>query len=370
MTATVNPTITLPTPPIKQAKLYINGQWRAASDGKTRPTISPITETVIAEIPEASEQDVEDAILAARRAFDHGPWAKMSGHQRQQILTRASELMEKYADDLALCETLDMGKAIYFAKTFDARFIADLFRYYAGMAPEIDGATRLVAPPPEHTPKHVTIVREPLGVVAAITPFNFPLVLAGTKIAPALAAGNTIIHKPASATPLSAIKLAEIFEEAGLAAGVYNLITGSGSRVGDQLVKHPVIDKISFTGSTEVGIGIIHNSAEPLKKTTMELGGKSFATRDTEAALATMVADAYVNDISIGAYRKTKEQYGQQNSDRYRRIKRHWVRHHQNSDRTRLSCRCLCAEPFHGSSSRSKRSVLCCGWRCWHQSYR
>lgn len=303
MTTTVNLTTALPTPPIKQAKLYINGQWRSASDGKTRPTISPITETAIADIPEASEQDVEDAIAAARHAFDQGPWAKMTGHERQKILTRAAELMEQYADDLALCETLDMGKAIYFAKTFDACMIADLFRYYAGMASEIDGATRLVAPPPEHTPKHVTIVREPLGVVAAITPFNFPLVLAGTKIQNALAAGNTIIHKPASATSLSAIKLAEIFEEAGLPAGVYNLITGSGSRVGDQLVKHPAIDKISFTGSTEIGMGIIRNSADTLKKTTMELGGKSanivFADADLDSAIANAFFGLFYNKGEI-----------------------------------------------------------------------
>jgi aldehyde dehydrogenase (NAD+) len=303
MTETASHRITLPNPPIKQAKLYINGQWKSASDGKTRPTISPITETAIADIPEASEQDVEEAILSARRAFDDGVWAKMTGHERQKILTRASELMEKYADDLALCETLDMGKAIYFAKTIDARLIADLFRYYAGMAPEIDGATRPVAPPPDQTPKHVTIVREPLGVVAAITPFNFPLLLAGTKIATALAAGNTVIHKPASATPLSAIKLAEIFDEAGLPPGVYNMITGPGGRVGDQLVKHPGINKISFTGSTEVGIGIIRNSADTLKKTTMELGGKSanivFADADLESAIANAFFGIFYNKGEI-----------------------------------------------------------------------
>jgi acyl-CoA reductase-like NAD-dependent aldehyde dehydrogenase len=257
----------------------------------------------IADIPEASEQDVEDAILAARRAFDNGSWAKMTGHERQQILTRVAELIEKYADDLALCETLDMGKAIYFAKTIDAHLLADFFRYYAGMAPEIDGVTRQVAPPPEYTPKHVTIVREPLGVVAAITPFNFPLILAGTKIAAALAAGNTVIHKPANITPLSAIKLAEIFEEAGLPAGAYNLITGSGGRVGDQLVKHPAIDKISFTGSTEVGTSIIRNSADTLKKTTMELGGKSanivFADADLESAIANAFFGIFYNKGEI-----------------------------------------------------------------------
>ena len=303
MTATLNLTIALPKPPIKQAKLYINGQWRSASDGKTRPTISPITETAIADIPEASEQDVEDAIVAARRAFDEGPWPKMTGHERQKILTRVSELSEYYANDLALCETLDMGKPIYFAKAIDAHAVADLFRYYAGMAPEIDGVTRLVAPPPEYTRKHVTIVREPLGVVAAITPFNLPSVLAATKIAPALAAGNTVIHKPASNTPLSAIKLAEIFEEAGLPAGVYNLVTGSGAKVGDQLVKHPAINKISFTGSTEVGMSIIRNTADTLKKTTMELGGKSanivFADADFKSAIANAFFGIFYNQGGI-----------------------------------------------------------------------
>jgi aldehyde dehydrogenase (NAD+) len=303
MAATLSSTISLPTPPIKQTKLYINGQWRSASTGKTRSTISPISETAIADIPEASEQDVEDAILAARRAFDEGSWAKMTGHDRQKIFTRVADLIEHYAYDLALCETLDMGKPIRFAKAIDAYLMADLFRYYAGVASEIASVARLVAPPPEHTPKHVTIVREPLGVVAAITPFNFPLVLAGTKIAPALAAGNTIVHKPASATPLSAIKLAEIFDEAGLPAGVYNLITGPGERVGDQLVKHPAINKISFTGSTEVGISIIRNGAETLKRTTMELGGKSanivFADADLDSAIANAFFGIFYNKGEI-----------------------------------------------------------------------
>ena len=281
------------SPPIRAAKLFIGGQWRDSASGETRPTINPATEEAIIEIPMATAEDVEDAVKAARRAFDEGAWPQMSGQERQRILTKAAELIETQADDLALCETLDMGKAIQFSKTIDAKVAADLFYYFAGMAPEIDGGTRFAAPPPNHTPHHVTIMREPLGVVGAITPFNFPLLLAATKIAPALAVGNTVVHKPASATPLSAIKLAEILQAAGLPEGVFNMVTGPGGRVGDQLTKHPAIDKIGFTGSTEIGQGIIRNSAETVKKVTMELGGKSANIIFADADMAVAIQNAF-----------------------------------------------------------------------------
>lgn len=280
-------------PTILPGQLYINGRFRDATGGKTRPTINPATEEVITQVAEASEADADAAVLAARTAFDDGPWRRMTGHERQRILTRAALLMEKYADELAYRETVDMGKAITFSRQIDAPLCADLFHYYAGMAAHIDGASRPVAPPPDRKPKLVTVLREPLGVVAAITPFNFPLLLAATKIAPALAAGNTVVHKPASATPLAALKIAEVFAEAGLPEGVYNLITGPGGKVGDALVKNPRVNKVGFTGSTEVGQQLIRASADTVKKVTMELGGKSANIVFADADLDKATADAF-----------------------------------------------------------------------------
>jgi aldehyde dehydrogenase (NAD+) len=295
--------IPVPPAPIKAAKLYIDGQWRDSSDRKTKPTINPATEQATAQIPMATAQDVNDAILAARRAFDRGPWPRMSGQERGRVLIKAAELMEAQAHELALCETLDMGKALYFAEHIDAGIMSDLLRYYAGMASEIQGAVRLVSPPPERKPMTAMVVREPVGVIGMITPFNFPLLQAGAKIAPALAAGNTIVHKPASATPLSAIKMAEIFQEAGLPAGCYNVVTGPGGVVGDAIVLHPGVNKISFTGSTEIGKQITRQSAETVKKLTMELGGKSanivFADADLDAAIRNAFFGIFYNKGEI-----------------------------------------------------------------------
>lgn len=295
--------IEVPSAPIKAAKLYIDGQWRNSSDGKTKPTINPATEETTIEVPTATAKDVEDAILAARKAFDEGSWSRMSGHDRQRILVKAADLMDEHAHELALCETLDMGKPLYFGENIDVRIMSDLFRYYGGMASEIEGATRQVQPPPEHQDMYALVVREPVGVVAAITPFNFPLLQAGAKIAAALAAGNTMVHKPASATPLSAIKLAEIFELAGLPKGVYNVIIGPGSVVGDAMVTHPAVNKVSFTGSTQVGQNIIRQSAETVKKLTMELGGKSanivFADADLQEAIQNAFFGIFYNKGEI-----------------------------------------------------------------------
>ena len=275
-------------------KMYINGQWRGASDGQTKPNYTPITEEITSHIAQATEQDVNDAVAAARAAFDQGIWAKMSGHQRGCYLVRVAELVEKYADELAYLETIDMGKPIAFAKQYDATLLAELYYYYAGMASKIEGATRS-----SNSPTFNYTMREPLGVVAAISPFNFPLLLSNSKLAPGLAAGNTFIHKPASATPLSALKMAQIFEEAGLPPGVVNVITGPGGRVGDILVKHKDVNKIAFTGSTEVGQGIMKNAADTMKKVTMELGGKSaniiFADADLDKAVMNAFFGVFYN---------------------------------------------------------------------------
>ncbi|MCG5219457.1 aldehyde dehydrogenase family protein [Streptosporangium sp. KLBMP 9127] len=269
---------------ITEGRLFIDGKWRAALDKQTAPTINPADGSEIAQIAQASEADADAAVDAARRAFDEGPWPRMSVHERARLLYRVADLVERDADEMAYRETVDMGKPIMFSSSVDVPIAIQLLRYYAGMATQLDGSTRGA-----DTPTLNYTLRQPLGVVAAITPFNFPLLLALTKIAPALAAGNTVIHKPSPATPLTALKMAELFAEAGFPDGVMNVITGPGVELGETLSKHPRINKIAFTGSTEVGKAIIRNSADTLKKVTMELGGKSphiiFADADLDAAL-------------------------------------------------------------------------------------
>ena len=268
---------------IRDGKLFINGEWHDAQDGSAKPTINPATEEETAQIAQATEADVNTAVEAARKAFEEGAWSKMTPRDRGRLLMKVGELIVKHKDELAYRETIDNGKPIAYSSTVDAPFAAEIYTYYGGMASQIEGSTRTPMSPTFNYTR-----REPIGVVAAITPFNFPLLQSATKIAPALAAGNTVIHKPASLTPLTAIKVAELFAEAGIPEGVFNLITGSGGKIGDIFSKHPGIDKISFTGSTSVGIGIVEKSAQTLKHLTMELGGKSaniiFADADLDAA--------------------------------------------------------------------------------------
>ena len=271
-------------PKLPEGKLFINGTWQDASDGRTLPTVNPADGSEITQIAQATAADVDKAVGAARRAFDDGPWRRMHVHDRARLLTRVAELVERDSAELAYLETVDMGKPIMFSASVDAPIAAQIFHYFAGAATRVDGVTRGAA-----TPTLNYTLREPLGVVAPITPFNFPLLLSLTKLAPALASGNTVVHQPSPATPLTALKMAEIFAEAGFPEGVVNVITGPGVELGEELVKHPGVDKIAFTGSTEVGKSIIRNAAETLKKTTMELGGKSpnviFADADLDAAV-------------------------------------------------------------------------------------
>nr|WP_319554449.1 aldehyde dehydrogenase family protein [uncultured Vibrio sp.] len=263
-------------PTLPKGQLFINGKWKDSSDGKTAATSNPATEIEIMQVAQATNGDVNEAVEAAYNAFHHSEWSTMGPHERARILHRIAELIEENADELAALESMDVGKPIQFARSFDIGFIADLFHFYAGVAGgQLGGSTRLVSPGPDGQMPLAYTRKEPLGVIAAITPFNFPMILSCTKIAPALAAGNTFIHKPASATPLTALKMAEIFEQAGLPDGVFNVVTGSGSTVGNALVEHPKVKKIAFTGSTEVGQGILRGSADSLKKVTLELGGKS-----------------------------------------------------------------------------------------------
>src|SRR5579871_5587724 len=256
---------------LPRGQLLINGQWRDAQDGATMPTFDPTTEEKITDVAKASPADAEQAVVAASKAFEAGPWSRMHHEQRAKLLFRIADLMDERADDFALREAMDMGMPYRDFRETILPTCSGLFRFFGGLAMQIGGGYRESYEPAIR----ILTRREPLGVVGCITPFNFPLCLACTKFAPALAAGNTIVHKPASDTPLTALAFAQLVLDAGLPEGVYNLLTGPGGVLGDALVKHPLVDKIAFTGSTAVGQNIIRNGAATLKHTTMELGGKS-----------------------------------------------------------------------------------------------
>jgi len=254
---------------VRPGKLYIDGTWCDARSGETFETINPATGEVITTVARAGPEDVDLAVQAARRAFESGDWAKMSAADRGKILWRIGDMLMQRADEVASLESLDSGKPIADSRHIDIPMVAELFQYYAGWATKIQGETI-----PVKGPFLNYTLREPIGVVAAIVPWNFPLLLASWKIAPALAAGNTIIVKPSEYTPLSVLRLAEIAQEAGLPAGVLNVVTGPGD-VGAALVRHPGVDKIAFTGSTATGQQIMREAAATLKKISLELGGKS-----------------------------------------------------------------------------------------------
>ncbi|HEY7461736.1 MAG TPA: aldehyde dehydrogenase family protein [Gemmatimonadota bacterium] len=271
-------TATIPGP-----RLFINGEYVEAASGKTFKTINPATEEVLAEVPEAGPEDVDRAVKAARAAFE-GPWRKLSAADRGKLLWKLAELIERNADELAELETRDNGKPIFESRKIDLPSVVDNFQYYGGWASKIHGETI-----PVRGPYLNYTLREPLGVVAAIVPWNFPLSLAAWKLAPALAAGNAVVLKPAEQTPLTALRLGALAAEAGFPPGVLNVITGTGPVTGRALVEHPDVDKVAFTGSTEVGRDIMQRAAGTLKRVSLELGGKSpnviFADSDLEAAI-------------------------------------------------------------------------------------
>jgi acyl-CoA reductase-like NAD-dependent aldehyde dehydrogenase len=276
-------------PKILPGKLFINGEWREASDGERRDVINPATGTVVSSIAWATAADVDAAVAAARAAFDKGDWSKLSGRERSRILMRVSQIMRERSDELAYAESVDVGKPITLANVVDVNTAIDQYEYVASLAQHLDGATRETP-----LPAFAYTRREPHGVVGAITPFNFPLILASSKIAPALAAGNTVVHKPASDTPLSALIMADIFTAAGVPAGVVNVVTGSGAALGDQIVSHPDVNKIAFTGSTEVGQHVASLAGQHLKPVTAELGGNAanivFADADVEKAIGAVIS--------------------------------------------------------------------------------
>ena len=271
------------TTTVMHKQLFINGEWRDAVSGRTIEVVNPATEEVIAAVASAGPADVDAAVAAARAALD-GPWGKLSARERGRLIWKIGERLMEMADEIARLETLHNGKPIFESRQIEIPAAAECFQYYAGWADKIHGETIPVKG------NYLTYtLREPVGVVAAIVPWNFPLLLTAWKVAPALACGNTVIIKPASQTPLTALALADIAASVGVPAGVLNVITGPGSEVGRVLVEHPGIDKIAFTGDTSTGREIMRGSAETLKRITLELGGKSpnivLPDADLEAAV-------------------------------------------------------------------------------------
>ncbi len=232
---------------LRPGELFIGGRWEAAVGGATQPVLDPSTGATVTTAAVGGAADVDRAVRAARAAFDDGGWARLRPRERGRILQRAADLLRGRAEEFARLESLDVGKPILFTRTVDIPTVVDTFEYYAGLTAGLEGSVR-----PTAAPALAYTRREPIGVVGAITPFNFPLILSSTKIAPALAAGNTIVHKPAPDTPLSALRFAELLAEAGVPDGVYNLVTGD-SATGVALTGHPMVDKIAFTGSSAAG---------------------------------------------------------------------------------------------------------------------
>jgi aldehyde dehydrogenase (NAD+)/phenylacetaldehyde dehydrogenase len=263
-------------------RLLIGAEWREAVSGKRFPTVNPATGEPLAEIAEADAPDVDLAVRAARAAFE-GPWGKMSASERGRLLFRLGELIAKNVEEIGRLETLDSGKTITESTKIDVPLTADALLYNAGAATKLEGATVPVSGPYLNY-----TIREPLGVVGCITPWNFPLLLAARKVAPALAAGNCVVLKPAEETPLTALRLGELALEAGLPPGALNVVPGFGPTAGAALVAHPAVAGIAFTGETTTGQTIMRNAAGTLKKITLELGGKSpnvvFEDADLDAA--------------------------------------------------------------------------------------
>jgi aldehyde dehydrogenase (NAD+) len=252
-------------------KLLINGKWVDSTSGKTFPTVNPSTGDVITQVAESDAADVDKAVAAARAAFDKGPWRKMSGSQRGRLMNKLADLIEKYADELAQLEALDNGKPAHVARAADLNLTMACYRYYAGWADKIQGKTIPVNGRYFCYTKH-----EPVGVVGQIIPWNFPLLMQAWKLGPALAAGCTVVMKPAEQTPLTALRVGELIMEAGFPEGVVNILPGYGPTAGAAIARHFDVDKVAFTGSTEVGHLIMKAAAETnLKRVTLELGGKS-----------------------------------------------------------------------------------------------
>lgn len=257
----------------KPKQMLINGRWESALSGKTFPVVNPATGETIAYAAEGDKADIDKAVLAARAALESKAWANMTPSDRGKLVWRIGDLILKYADELAELEALDNGKPLTVARAADVALSADIFHYMAGWATKLHGMTIPISASSGNFLSYTRL--EPVGVVGQIIPWNFPLLMAAWKLSPALATGCAVVLKVAEETPLSAIRLGEIMQEAGLPDGVVNIITGFGETAGAALAAHPMVDKVAFTGSTEVGRLIVKAAAGNLKKVTLELGGKS-----------------------------------------------------------------------------------------------
>ena len=266
-----------------QTGQFIGGAFAPAASGRCFPVENPATEEILCEVAEAGAEDVDRAVRAARACFESDGWQKLEPRARGRMLARAADLLESRAEEFARLETQQNGKPLFESK-IDVAMSVETLRYYAGWADKVAGATLPVSPA-----SFVYTLKEPVGVVGAIVPWNFPLNLASWKFAPAIAAGCTVVLKPASETPLTALLFAEVAQAAGFPAGAFNVVPGDGKTAGAALVAHPGVDKIAFTGSTAVGQQLMRQAADTLKRVTLELGGKSpnvvFADADLAAAV-------------------------------------------------------------------------------------
>ena len=284
----------------KPRPMLINGKWVKAASGKTFPTYNPATGEILAQVAEGDRTDIDQAVQAARNAFENGPWRRMTAAERTRLMWKLSDLLEEHVEEFAYLESLDNGKPFNVAKAADVPLAVDMFRYMAGWATKLEGNTIPLSVP--YTPGaiyHAYTLREPVGVVGQIIPWNFPLLMAAWKLGPALATGCTVVLKPAEQTPLSALRLGELIMEAGFPEGVVNIVPGYGETAGAALAAHPDVDKVAFTGSTEVGKLIVHAAAGNLKKVSLELGGKSpnvvFKDADVDAAIAGSASAIFFN---------------------------------------------------------------------------
>ena len=278
--------VSLSRPDLVPGRLFIGGQWREAATGGRLDVLDPSTGQVVTTVAAGTAKDIDDAVTAARAAFP--AWRDTPARERGRILRRVATLIRERADEIVAIESLDVGKPVSLCRVVDVATIADVYDYYAALAHTVTGEQREVG-----FPAHAYTRREPYGVVAAITPFNFPLILSTSKIAPALAAGNVVVHKPADETPLSALFMARLLADAGVPAGVLNVVTGLGPQAGEPLLRHPGVDKIAFTGSTAVGRRAAAAAGEALKPVTMELGGNAanivFADADVRRAVGAVI---------------------------------------------------------------------------------
>jgi len=289
--------VTMPEVSVRTGKLLINGKWQEAASGKYFDTLNPATGEVLAQVAEGDRQDIDLAVRAARKAFEEGPWPAMSATERGKLLYKLAQLVREHNEELATLETLNSGKPISDARNIDIPLVADCFEYYAGWANKIHGETV-----PVSGPFFNYTLREPIGVIGQIVAWNFPLLLAAWKLAPALATGNTVILKPAEQTPLTALRLGELCLEAGFPPGVVNVVPGFGT-AGAALVAHRDVDKIAFTGEYITGQTIMREAAGTLKRLSLELGGKSpnivFADADIDAAAAGAMMGIFWNQGEV-----------------------------------------------------------------------